>query len=387
MSERSETLLVIIDSLRQGGAERSTALFLEDAARRWRRVALISFGCESDSFVQQVKDAGVEVHFLKFRNFLLDVLSIRRKIKEIKPSAIYTVLYKSALRTRVASLFGHVPLVEALVGFRHLRASDDTSLRILKRSIHRVIDRATASRCVEKFHAVSEAIREHYTREYALTQQRIQVVSRGRNKPFPLSGPSREKNRKEIFHVDDSTQVFLLVGRTDAVKNFLLVAKAAPEIQRSLPCPVAFVLVGRAGNQQRDIDSSIVENGAASSFMQLGFRTDIAELMQSADAVIIPSVSEGLPGVAIEAISCGLPAIYSSIRASEEVLGGLPNAYAFSSGSEDALVGAVEAWFSDKSSGRLDPGPGYSRFMQRYGLEEANSNLNSLVGSCIRSSE
>ena len=387
MPDQWATLVVIIDSLRQGGAERSTALFLSDAVQKWRRVVLISFGQESDPFLKQVRDAGVEVHFLRFGFFVLDVLNLRRKLNETKPSAIYTVLYKSALRARFASLCGPSPLIEALVGFRHLPLQGETFIRRIKRRVHRLFDRTTASWCVDKFHANSESIRKHYIKEFSLTADKIEVVPRGRSEPPRLDSASRAQVRREIFGIDESAQLLLLVGRTDEVKNFILVAKAAPDIQRKIPCQVVFAIVGRSGAQQRAIDLELNSNGASSAFRKLGFRADVTDLMQCADALIIPSVSEGLPGVAIEALACRLPVIHSDISACQEVLGGLPSAFQFSSGRTESLTQAALDWFTTKSSGQSDTDLGFARFMQRYGLSEANHGLNLLIGSCVRGND
>ena len=44
-----------------------------------------------------------------------------------------------------------------------------------------------------------------------------------------------------------------------------------------------------------------------------GWRKDISDLFKSSDILILPSRGEGLPGIIIEAMACGLPVIASNI--------------------------------------------------------------------------
>ena len=52
----------------------------------------------------------------------------------------------------------------------------------------------------------------------------------------------------------------------------------------------------------------------------LGFRTDVAELLKSADIFLFPSIQEGLPVALMEAMSCGLPVICSEIRGNTDLI-------------------------------------------------------------------
>jgi len=65
------------------------------------------------------------------------------------------------------------------------------------------------------------------------------------------------------------------------------------------------VLIGD-GNKRNDIEKKAVELGVADKIMFLGRRTDIPQLLQAIDIMILPSLYEGLPLVAIEWQAAGL---------------------------------------------------------------------------------
>ena len=53
--------------------------------------------------------------------------------------------------------------------------------------------------------------------------------------------------------------------------------------------------------------------------MQLiGFRTDMNEILQTADVFAFPSIREGLGIAAIEALACGVPLIVADNRGTRE---------------------------------------------------------------------
>jgi glycosyltransferase involved in cell wall biosynthesis len=52
----------------------------------------------------------------------------------------------------------------------------------------------------------------------------------------------------------------------------------------------------------------------------LGERSDIADLMQAADAVCQSSLAEGLPTVLLEGMACGLPIVATAVGGTEEVV-------------------------------------------------------------------
>ena len=60
-----------------------------------------------------------------------------------------------------------------------------------------------------------------------------------------------------------------------------------------------------------ELSNKICSLGISSNVRLLGFRKDVADLLQGADCFVMPSIHEGLPFVLVEAQAAGLPCLIS----------------------------------------------------------------------------
>ena len=116
------------------------------------------------------------------------------------------------------------------------------------------------------------------------------------------------------FH-DDGLKI-IHVGRLTDVKNHQFSFEIAKELMRR---QVRFTLyiVGRGPLQQK-LHQRVEYEQISHHIKFLGLRSDIIELMSSADHMILPSLHEGFPVVLVESQSVGLKTIVSD-RVSNEV--------------------------------------------------------------------
>lgn len=98
----------------------------------------------------------------------------------------------------------------------------------------------------------------------------------------------------------------LCVGRLSAEKNQILLCKAINELhgKRDLHC----TLVGD-GPQRSFIEQYLSENRLEQQISIAGFQADILPFYLKADALVVPSLYEGLPLVLLEAMSVKCPVI------------------------------------------------------------------------------
>ena len=132
---------------------------------------------------------------------------------------------------------------------------------------------------------------------------------------FAGTAGKRDELLKEISADKDSI-VLLSVGELSDRKNHGVSIKALSEIENK---NVHLIIAG-TGEKREEFLSLAKELGVDSRVHLLGFRTDIAELLKSADIFLFPSIQEGLPVALMEAMACGLPVICSEIRGNTDLI-------------------------------------------------------------------
>ncbi len=119
---------------------------------------------------------------------------------------------------------------------------------------------------------------------------------------------TRDEYRKAMNLTDK--KVFIHVGRFHPAKNHLFLLNLFAEIYKKDKKAV-LLLVGD-GELRSVIEKKIEELNIQKSVFVLGNRSDVPDLLQSADCFLFPSIWEGLGMVAIEAQAVGLPCICST---------------------------------------------------------------------------
>lgn len=114
---------------------------------------------------------------------------------------------------------------------------------------------------------------------------------------------------RESLGLADDDYVLLSVGDLIVRKNQEAIVRALCH----LPAQVKLLICGEGTLEQRlrDLSSSL---RLGDRVRLLGFRDDIPDLMHLADALVFPSLHEGLPVAVQEAMASGLPVIASAIR-------------------------------------------------------------------------
>lgn len=118
----------------------------------------------------------------------------------------------------------------------------------------------------------------------------------------------REETRKKLGMT--SQQAVCFVGHLSNIKNplyFVKVASAAYKLNKDC----AFYMIG-SGELEAVVGQLASDLGLPSSqFRMLGTRSDVPELLQAMDCLVMPSRYEGLPMTLVEAQASGLPCVVS----------------------------------------------------------------------------
>jgi glycosyltransferase involved in cell wall biosynthesis len=143
-----------------------------------------------------------------------------------------------------------------------------------------------------------------------------------------LEGPFRQ-----IGPVPFSTLIVGAAGRLSPEKGFDVLIDAAARVSsgewraasdaqspktQDLR-PIRFVLFGD-GPLRESLARRIAAKGFDGRFIMAGFRSDLDRLLPHLDLLVLPSHSEGLPNVALEAQAAGVPVVATAVGGTPEVI-------------------------------------------------------------------
>jgi glycosyltransferase involved in cell wall biosynthesis len=132
-------------------------------------------------------------------------------------------------------------------------------------------------------------------------------------------------------------------GRLSPEKGFDVLVAAAARLRRTHP-DVGFALFGEGPCRER-LAALVSAADLGKSFVLGGFRDDLDRLLPHFDLFVLPSHTEGLPNVVLEACAASVPVVATAVGGTPEVLAdgagvlvkpGDPEALA------DAIVGALD---------------------------------------------
>jgi glycosyltransferase involved in cell wall biosynthesis len=125
------------------------------------------------------------------------------------------------------------------------------------------------------------------------------------------------------------------------VKGHPSLIEAAPKILAEF-LDTRFVLVGD-GAARKEFESRVAKLGVDKSFLFLGRRDDVPEILACCDIAVLPSRAEGLPNAVLEYLAAGLPTIATNVGGNAEILKHGVTGLLVPPGDSDALASALLA--------------------------------------------
>lgn len=136
-----------------------------------------------------------------------------------------------------------------------------------------------------------------------------------------VNAVDRDAERVELGLAPDDF-VVLAIGDLNENKNHRVLVEAVAK----LPANVMLFIAGD-GPLRGELEALAERLGVSGRVRLLGFRSDVAALLNACDLFCLPSRREGLPVSLIEAMAMGTPVLASDARGCADVLGGLADEF------------------------------------------------------------
>lgn len=133
---------------------------------------------------------------------------------------------------------------------------------------------------------------------------------------FRVCAADRTAKRRALGIPEDAF-LLLSVGELNENKNHQVVIRAVAGMQN----PRIHYMIAGEGPLRERLQQLAQELGVVEQVHLLGYRNDVAELYQTADVNLFPSVREGLGLAAIEGMAAGLPLLCTDNRGTREYAG------------------------------------------------------------------
>ncbi len=151
---------------------------------------------------------------------------------------------------------------------------------------------------------------------------RLRVVSNGvdtaRFRPDRAAGAAL----REAWGVAGGERLIGLVARLDPLKDHTTFLKAAALLAASTPQARFVCIGGGAEDYGRSLREQAEGLALGGRLIWAGERADMERVYNALDALCLASVSEGLPNVLLEAMSCGVPCVATNAGDAARLLGG-----------------------------------------------------------------
>lgn len=162
------------------------------------------------------------------------------------------------------------------------------------------------------------------------------------------SSDDRDAVRQQLGWPHDQPVVLMIAWFREG-KGHDLLSDIVPRVRARVP-GVVFALAGD-GDLRPDITRQLAPYAGAVRF--LGHRTDIPSLLATADVVLLPSWSEALPTVLIEAGAAGLPVVASDVGGTGEIVDDTVTGHLVTPGDSAAFADRLIALLRDPATARV----------------------------------
>ena len=291
-----------------GGPERQM-LGLARALAADCRTSFILFGenGRSGAFAVEANKQGFDVSVL-----VHDTPRLRRTLGELtetmreqEADVLLCHGYKANLLGRLAAQRCRIPAVAVSRGW----TGESLRVRLYER-----LDRWNL-RWMDRVVCVSEG-QAAKVRCAGVGDERLAVIRNAvRADRFPHPHPAKRALLERMFP-RRPRRIVAAAGRLSPEKGFSVLLEAAARIDDPT---IGFIHFGN-GPLREQTAHRIADLGISDQFVLAGFRSDLDQFMPCFDALALPSFTEGLPNVVLEAFAAGVPVVATAVGGTPEVI-------------------------------------------------------------------
>ena len=314
MNAKHKILYPIIDGQVTGGNIVCLHLIEEALNRGWK--VIVNSPTEG-AFCDILREKGVKVYHLNTtRSFnWVEAVRMAQLIKSEGVSLVHA--HAPFAGSIISSLAGKLAGVPVII---HAHLQDTLSNSFLIRTYQNIINNWTSRKCCDAIIAVSHQVKKALIAK-GFDSCKFYVVHNGT--PLNIQERIDSKTVRSQLDIPDNISVVIHVGRLCKSKGQHILLKAAANLHQQGQEAV-YLIVGKDLEQEgaylQYLKDMAQELGINNSVHFLGHRSDIPQLLAFSDLLVLPSYTEGLPLVILEAMAAGKPVIATPVGGIPEIV-------------------------------------------------------------------
>lgn len=269
-------------------------------------VAFDDSGRADSEFIARMKDVGVDLELIR-QDSPFD-MSMIKQMRTINSLHDFDVYQSHGYKSHVLCLLLKLMTGKPWVAFVHGWTTEN-----FKMCIYRWLDMVLI-RFADRVITVSE---NTVARLGPLIRHKVEVITNAVD-PGEYDLGSDPLKVREQFSVSDDELLFCTVGRLSPEKGHSFLVDAVAQGRDRLE-NVRFIFVGD-GQCRKDLESQVRAHGLENVVMFAGYSQEMASFYAACDGLILPSLSEGMPNVALEAMLFAKPVLATRVGGVQEVV-------------------------------------------------------------------
>ncbi len=307
------------------------------------------------------------------------VMRMREIIRELRPHILHTHTAKAGAIARAAALVSGAARPAILVHTFHghvLKGYFDPVRTAFFKKVERSLARVT-----DALVAVSPEVRDELVAAGIAPREKFSVIRLGIPLEERLGDATADLDYRRLYGISESAFVVGWVGRMTDVKDtdaVLEIVRAA----RDRGLEAVLVMVGDGPDRVR-LEQLAHDIGIARSTFFVGYQPEVAGYYRLFDAFLLPSVNEGTPVSAIEALASGTPVVATRVGGVPDVVRDGEDGFLFEPGDTDDAAERLALLASDATLRSALGASGRERVLRRYSVSRLVEDVDRLYRSLL----
>jgi glycosyltransferase involved in cell wall biosynthesis len=317
-------------------------------------------------------------------SLLHDLRSVRRiasLIREERPHILHSHTAKAGAIARAAALLAGTARPPVVLHTFHGHVLKGY-FKPGRTAVFREVERALA-RASDVLIAVSPEVRDDLVELGVAPREKFAVVRLGVPLEERLADASAGRDYRRLYGISPDAFVIGWVGRITGVKatgSVLEIARAT----RDLGVDAVLCIVGDGPDRDR-LEQVAQDLGIARSCFFVGYQSEIAGYYRLFDAFVLPSVNEGTPVSAIEALASGTPVVANRVGGVPDVVRDGEDGFLVEAGDVDGAAARLAELARDPALRHRLGASGRARVVERYSVARLVDDVDRLYRSLLGS--